>query len=122
MAVADGVAEATADDLRDQIDELRGEKQDELAELATSAKMLSIVKLMQGGGLFETGAGGEIQLTDAIACEIGKNPGVFGYRFQGQRFDCGSKSGMLAATKRLSEELRLPWCAATTRRLRSPVA
>ncbi|AWZ20161.1 isocitrate dehydrogenase, NADP-dependent [Roseovarius sp. TM1035] len=29
-----------------------------ILELATSAKMLSIVKLMQGGGMFETGAGG----------------------------------------------------------------
>jgi isocitrate dehydrogenase len=29
-----------------------------ILELATSAKMLSIVKLMNGGGLFETGAGG----------------------------------------------------------------
>lgn len=29
-----------------------------ILELGTSAKMLSIVKLMQGGGLFETGAGG----------------------------------------------------------------
>ena len=29
-----------------------------ILKLATSAKMLSIVKLMQGGGLFETGAGG----------------------------------------------------------------
>ena len=29
-----------------------------ILELGTSAKMLSVVKLMQGGGLFETGAGG----------------------------------------------------------------
>jgi isocitrate dehydrogenase len=29
-----------------------------ILELGTSAKMLSIVPLMQGGGLFETGAGG----------------------------------------------------------------
>ena len=29
-----------------------------ILELGTSAKMLSIVKLMQGGGMFETGAGG----------------------------------------------------------------
>jgi isocitrate dehydrogenase len=29
-----------------------------ILELATSAKMLSVVKLMNGGGLFETGAGG----------------------------------------------------------------
>lgn len=45
-----------------------------------------------------TGAGGEIQLTDAIAAEIGSENGVYGYRFRGQRFDCGSKSGFLQAT------------------------
>ena len=44
------------------------------------------------------GAGGEVQLTDAIATEIDKESGVYGYRFQGQRFDCGSKSGFLQAT------------------------
>lgn len=44
------------------------------------------------------GAGGEIQLTDAIATEITKDAGVYGYRFQGQRFDCGSKAGFLQAT------------------------
>ena len=44
------------------------------------------------------GAGGEIQLTDAIAEEVGGNPGVFGYRFRGQRYDCGSKAGFLQAT------------------------
>jgi UTP--glucose-1-phosphate uridylyltransferase len=43
------------------------------------------------------GAGGEIQLTDAIAEEIDKS-GVAGYRFRGQRFDCGSKAGFLQAT------------------------
>lgn len=45
----------------------------------------------------ETGAGGEIQLTDAIAQEI-EGTGVYGYRFRGQRFDCGSKAGFLQAT------------------------
>jgi len=45
------------------------------------------------------GAGGEIQLTDAIAEEINKEEsGVYGYRFRGQRFDCGSKAGFLQAT------------------------
>ncbi|MBN2630913.1 MAG: UTP--glucose-1-phosphate uridylyltransferase GalU [Rhodobacteraceae bacterium] len=43
------------------------------------------------------GAGGEIQLTDAIAEEIGKSK-VYGYRFRGQRYDCGSKAGFLQAT------------------------
>ena len=46
----------------------------------------------------DSGAGGEIQLTDAIANEIGSERGVYGYRFQGQRFDCGSKAGFLQAT------------------------
>jgi UTP--glucose-1-phosphate uridylyltransferase len=46
----------------------------------------------------KSGAGGEIQLTDAIASEIDQGNNVYGYRFRGQRFDCGSKSGFLQAT------------------------
>ncbi len=46
----------------------------------------------------KSGAGGEIQLTDAIANEITEGREVFGYRFNGQRFDCGSKAGFLQAT------------------------
>ncbi len=42
------------------------------------------------------GAGGEIQLTDAIAAEIGRSS-VYGYRFDGRRYDCGSKAGYLRA-------------------------
>ena len=44
------------------------------------------------------GAGGEIQLTDAIAKEIEHGRNVHGFRFSGKRFDCGSKSGYLQAT------------------------
>ncbi len=45
------------------------------------------------------GAGGEIQLTDAIAQEMTENPGsVIGYRFKGTRYDCGSKAGLVQAT------------------------
>lgn len=43
------------------------------------------------------GAGGEIQLTDAIADEIGSGS-VYGYCFDGTRYDCGSKGGFLQAT------------------------
>ena len=44
------------------------------------------------------GASSEIQLTDAIsdACKSGEK--VFGLRFQGRRYDCGSKQGYLRAT------------------------
>lgn len=44
------------------------------------------------------GAGGEIQLTDAIAQEIEEGRDVFGFRFKGTRYDCGSKQGYLQAT------------------------
>jgi UTP--glucose-1-phosphate uridylyltransferase len=46
----------------------------------------------------KTGAGGEVQLTDAIAQEIQNGARVSGYRFNGQRYDCGSKAGFLQAT------------------------
>ncbi len=45
----------------------------------------------------EPGTGGEIQLTDAIAKGV-ERVGLSGFRFSGQRFDCGSKAGMLRAT------------------------
>lgn len=44
----------------------------------------------------EPGAGGEIQLTDAIAKMI-KTDDVYGYRFDGVRYDCGSLVGFVAA-------------------------
>jgi UTP--glucose-1-phosphate uridylyltransferase len=47
------------------------------------------------------GAGGEIQLTDAIARLIGTE-GVHAYQYQGKRYDCGSKQGFLEATVELA--------------------
>jgi UTP--glucose-1-phosphate uridylyltransferase len=58
---------------------------------------------------FKKGAGGEIQLTDAIADEITQGRDVYGYCFEGERFDCGSKAGYLQATVSFGlerEELR----------------
>lgn len=43
------------------------------------------------------GAGGEIQLTDAIA-DLLKDEQVLAYEFEGKRYDCGSKLGFLIAT------------------------
>ena len=40
---------------------------------------------------------GALQLTDAIARLIGQLP-VWGFRFQGERFDCGGLSGLVRAT------------------------
>ena len=44
----------------------------------------------------EKGAGGEIQLTDAIAKLVGKQP-LHAYRFEGERYDCGSAAGFVIA-------------------------
>jgi UTP--glucose-1-phosphate uridylyltransferase len=44
----------------------------------------------------ERGAGDEIQLTDALARLIGRMP-FHGFRFHGQRYDCGDKVGFLQA-------------------------
>ncbi|MBD3816583.1 MAG: UTP--glucose-1-phosphate uridylyltransferase GalU [Halothiobacillus sp.] len=45
----------------------------------------------------QAGAGGEIQLTDALRTQAEQGK-VVAYRFKGQRFDCGSPSGFVAAT------------------------
>ena len=49
------------------------------------------------------GAGGEIQLTDGIAALLA-DEAVYAYRYDGRRFDCGSKQGYLEATVQLGLE------------------
>lgn len=44
----------------------------------------------------DKGAGGEIQLTDALARLIGRQP-FHGYTFEGERHDCGEKVGFIIA-------------------------
>lgn len=48
-----------------------------------------------------TGAGGEIQLTDAMASQIGSTP-FYGYRFDGTRYDCGEVAGYIEANVALA--------------------
>ncbi len=47
------------------------------------------------------GAGGEIQLTDAIA-RLMQHEAVYAYQYAGKRYDCGSKEGFLEATVELA--------------------
>ena len=51
------------------------------------------------------GAGGEIQLTDGIA-RLMRREAVYAHRFEGKRYDCGSKQGYLEAT--VEQALRHP--------------
>ena len=68
------------------------------SNLAVIGRYILTPQIMQNLNRIKTGAGGEFQLTDAIAAEIERNRNVYGYRFRGQRFDCGSKAGFLQAT------------------------
>ncbi|MCT4559058.1 MAG: UTP--glucose-1-phosphate uridylyltransferase GalU [Pelagimonas sp.] len=69
------------------------------SNLAVIGRYILSPNIFRNLNKLKSGAGGEIQLTDAIAQEIGKeDSGVYGYRFRGQRFDCGSKAGFLQAT------------------------
>jgi len=58
------------------------------------------------------GAGGEIQLTDAIAA-LGQDEKIYAYSFKGKRYDCGSKLGYLQANVELAlqhDELKEEFC------------
>ena len=75
----------------------------EKPQVGTAPSNLSVVgryilpaKIMQLLEITPKGAGGEIQLTDAIAALQQLEP-VEAYRMQGQTFDCGSKIGYLKA-------------------------
>ena len=68
------------------------------SNLAVIGRYILSPEVMHHLDRMRAGAGGEIQLTDAIAAEIRNGAAVYGYRFRGQRFDCGSKAGFLQAT------------------------
>jgi len=68
------------------------------SNLAVIGRYILSPKVMRNLDKVKPGAGGEIQLTDAIAMEA-ETPGtVFGFRFRGLRYDCGTKAGFLQAT------------------------
>lgn len=53
-------------------------------------------------GLKKLGTGGEIQLTDALQAQLTTNTSLTGFRFQGERYDCGTKVGWLQANLALA--------------------
>jgi len=68
------------------------------SNLAVIGRYILTPEIMRSLNTLKQGAGGEVQLTDAIAEQAKGGEGVYGYRFRGQRFDCGSKGGFLKAT------------------------
>jgi UTP--glucose-1-phosphate uridylyltransferase len=72
-------------------------KEDAPSNLAVIGRYILQPSVMDNLNKIKQGVGGEIQLTDAIAEEVPKG-NVYGFRFRGQRYDCGSKAGFLQAT------------------------
>ncbi|MGV8959100.1 MAG: UTP--glucose-1-phosphate uridylyltransferase GalU [Stenotrophomonas sp.] len=75
--------------------------QDAPSDLAVVGRYVLSPKIFALLEATETGAGGEIQLTDAIA-ELLKSERVDAFRFEGRRFDCGTHLGLVEATIRFA--------------------
>ena len=73
-------------------------REDAPSNLAVIGRYILTPKVLTNLNRMKQGVGGEIQLTDAIAEEIKTSDNVYGFRFRGQRYDCGSKAGFLQAT------------------------
>lgn len=73
-------------------------QEDAPSNLAVIGRYILTPTVLQKLNKKKTGAGGEIQLTDAISDAREEGEEVYGFRFKGQRFDCGSKAGFLQAT------------------------
>ena len=91
---------------RGALTEVRGLVEKPPREQAPSNKIISgryilqpeVMRTLEGQ---EKGAGGEIQLTDAMARMIGEQP-FHAVTFAGKRYDCGSKAGFIEATLALA--------------------
>jgi len=68
------------------------------SNLAVIGRYILTPQVLDNLSRIRPSAGDELQLTDAIALEIEAGRPVHGYRFTGERFDCGSKAGFLQAT------------------------
>ena len=66
------------------------------SNLAIIGRYILMPQIFEYLGKKEAGAGGEIQLTDALKHLLRDQP-IFGYKFEGRRFDCGDKAGFQKA-------------------------
>ncbi len=88
-------------DVHDRLIEVRGlvekpKPEEAPSNYAVIGRYILQPKVFEDLGRMEKGAGGEIQLTDALARQLGLQP-FNGYLFEGRRFDCGNKVGFLEA-------------------------
>ncbi|MBM3738596.1 MAG: UTP--glucose-1-phosphate uridylyltransferase GalU [Acidobacteria bacterium] len=67
------------------------------SNLAIIGRYVLVPEIFESITQIQPGAGGEIQLTDALKHLLRSRP-IYGYRFEGRRFDAGDKLGFLKAT------------------------
>jgi UTP--glucose-1-phosphate uridylyltransferase len=75
--------------------------QDAPSRMGVAGRYILTPRIFQEIRQQSPGAGGEIQLTDAIARLMDKEA-VYAYQYEGKRYDCGSKEGFLQATVELA--------------------
>jgi len=73
------------------------------SNLAVIGRYILTPKIFKHLGRKKKGAGGEIQLTDAMSALLKEQP-IFGYKLEGKRFDCGDKVGYQMANIAFSLE------------------
>jgi len=79
------------------------EKDQAPSNLAIIGRYILTPKIFDILGRGTVGAGDEIQVTDAMSVLLEKQP-IFGYKFDGKRFDCGDKAGWQMANLAFSLE------------------
>lgn len=95
-------------ELKGSLTEVKGlvekpEVADAPSNLIVSGRYILQPEVMRVLETQQAGAGGEIQLTDAMAKMIGEQP-FHAHTFDGKRYDCGSKSGFIQANLALAME------------------
>ncbi len=96
-----GAADGRLVELRGVVEKPRPEEAP--SRLAVIGRYVLMPEIFDQLARQERGAGGEIQLTDAMARLVGVQP-FHGLRFEGRRFDCGDKQGYLEAIVALALE------------------
>lgn len=110
--IAPGASEGALTEVRGLVEKPKVE--DAPSNLIISGRYIlqpEVMRVLEGQ---EKGAGGEIQLTDAMAQMIGTQP-FHAVTFAGQRFDCGSKTGYIEAN--LAVALSRPDMASDVRQI-----
>ncbi|MBA4748409.1 MAG: UTP--glucose-1-phosphate uridylyltransferase GalU [Sphingopyxis sp.] len=110
--IAPGASHGALTEVRGLVEKPRQE--DAPSNLIISGRYILQPEVMRVLERQEKGAGGEIQLTDAMAQMIGTQP-FHAVTFAGQRFDCGSKIGYIEAN--LAVALSRPDMASDVRRI-----